>query len=51
MSDVTLFVDTSVGSLALLCIRHGLTLLSTDNDFKLGARHCTLRIWAPKTGS
>jgi hypothetical protein len=33
-----------------LCIRHDLTLLSTDNDFKLVAKHCTLRIWSPKTG-
>ncbi len=34
--------------LAQLCIRHDLTLLSTDNDFKLAARHCALRVWAPK---
>ena len=34
--------------LAQLCICHELTLLSTDNDFKLAARHCALRVWAPK---
>ena len=34
--------------LAQLCIRHDLTLLSTDNDFKLAAPHCPLRVWAPK---
>ena len=34
--------------LAQLCIGHELTLLSTDNDFKLAARHCALRVWAPK---
>ena len=28
-----------------LCIRHGLTLLTTDNDFVLAARHCPLRVW------
>jgi predicted nucleic acid-binding protein len=31
--------------LAQLCIRHELTLLTTDNDFRLAARHCKLRIW------
>lgn len=33
--------------LAQLCIRHELTLLSTDNDFKSAAKHCTLRVWSP----
>lgn len=41
-------VGTIDAVLAQLCIRHDLTLLSTDNDFKLVARHCTLRVWAPK---
>lgn len=41
-------VGTIDALLAQLCIRHGLTLLSTDNDFKLAARHCPLRVWAPK---
>lgn len=31
--------------LAQLCIRHGLTLLTTDNDFVHAAAHCTLRVW------
>jgi len=31
--------------LAQLCIRHQLTLLTTDNDFVLAARHCDLSIW------
>ena len=26
----------------------GVALLSTDNDFKLAAPHCSLRLWAPK---
>ena len=33
--------------LAQLCIRNELTLLSTDKDFTLAARHCPLRVWAP----
>ncbi len=31
--------------LAQLCIRHDLTLLTTDNDFVHAAAHCTLRVW------
>lgn len=34
--------------LAQLCIRHDLTLLSTDKDFEHMARHCALRLWAPR---
>ena len=37
--------------LAQLSIRHDLTLLSTDNDFKLVAKHCALRIWTPKVAT
>lgn len=44
-------VGTIDALLAQLCIRHDLTLLSTDNDFKLAARHCALRVWAPKLGT
>lgn len=33
--------------LAQLCVRHELTLLTTDNDFLLAAAHCRLRIWQP----
>jgi len=31
--------------LAQLCIRHGLTLLTTDEDFTHAARHSPLRVW------
>ena len=31
--------------LAQLCLRHDLTLLSTDQDFAHAARHCPLRLW------
>ncbi|MGL6111492.1 MAG: type II toxin-antitoxin system VapC family toxin [Rubrivivax sp.] len=31
--------------LARLCIRHQLTLLTTDNDFVHAAAHCALRVW------
>jgi predicted nucleic acid-binding protein len=31
--------------LAQLCIRHGLVMLTTDQDFALAARHCPLQIW------
>ena len=41
-------IGTIDALLAQLCIRHDLTLLSTDNDFKLAAPHCALRVWAPK---
>lgn len=42
-------IGTIDALLAQLCIRHDLTLLSTDNDFKLAAKHCALRVWAPKS--
>ena len=38
-------VGTVDALLAQLCIRHDLILLSTDNDFALAAKHCTLRVW------
>ena len=31
--------------LARLCIRHGLTLLTTGRDFRHIARHCPLKLW------
>lgn len=34
--------------LAQLCIRHSLTLLTTDNDFVCAAKHCDLDIWSAK---
>ena len=33
--------------LAQLCIRHTLTLLTTDHDFVHAAAHCALRLWNP----
>lgn len=41
-------IGTIDALLAQLCIRNNLTLLSTDNDFKLAAKHCALRVWSPK---
>jgi predicted nucleic acid-binding protein len=38
-------IGTIDAVIAQLCIRHQLTLLTTDNDFVLAARHCTLRVW------
>jgi predicted nucleic acid-binding protein len=31
--------------LAQLCIRHDLTMLTTDGDFSLAAEHCALKVW------
>lgn len=33
--------------LAQLCIRHQLTMLTTDGDFSLTAKHCALKVWEP----
>ena len=38
-------VGTVDALLAQLCIRHQLTLLTTDNDFVRAASHCPLRVW------
>jgi hypothetical protein len=40
-------IGTIDAVLAQLCIRHELTLSTTDNDFMLAARHCPLRVWTP----
>jgi predicted nucleic acid-binding protein len=32
--------------LAQLCIRHELTMLTTDGDFSLAAEHCALKVFA-----
>jgi predicted nucleic acid-binding protein len=37
--------------LAQLCVRHELTLLTTDSDFAHAAKHCPLRVWSPKTAA
>jgi predicted nucleic acid-binding protein len=33
--------------LAQLCIRHEMTMLTTDNDYSLAAKHCALKVWKP----
>jgi hypothetical protein len=38
-------VGTIDALLAQLCIRHKLTLLTTDRDFAHAAAHCPLRVW------
>jgi hypothetical protein len=40
-------VGTIDALLAQLCIRHKLTLLTTDNDFVFAAKHCPLKVWSP----
>ena len=35
--------------IAQLCVRHGLTLLSTDQDFENVARHTLLKLWRPRS--
>lgn len=42
---VGLQIGTIDAVIAQLCIRHGLVLLTTDDDFVLAARHCPLRVW------
>lgn len=37
--------------LVQLCIRHNLTMLTTDQDFTHAAAHCPLRVWARRTGA
>jgi predicted nucleic acid-binding protein len=39
-------IGTIDALLAQLCIRHGLTMLSTDNDFNRIAAHCPLKLWS-----
>jgi predicted nucleic acid-binding protein len=38
-------VGTIDALLAQLCIRHGLTLLTTDGDFSMIAKHSALQVW------
>ena len=38
-------IGTIDALLARLCIRHSLTLLTTDKDFVHAASHCSLRLW------
>jgi predicted nucleic acid-binding protein len=39
-------IGTIDALIAQLCVRHKLTLLTTDRDFTHAARHCRLRIWS-----
>ena len=41
-------IGTIDALLAQLCIRHELTLLTTDQDFAHAAKHCTLSVWPAK---
>jgi hypothetical protein len=40
-------IGTIDALIAQLCVRHALTLLTTDKDFVRAASHCTLRLWRP----
>lgn len=40
-------IGTVDALIAQLCLKNGLTLLSTDLDFVHAAKHCELRIWRP----
>ena len=44
-------VGTIDALLMQLALHHGITLLTTDRDFKLASKHCALRLWAPKIAS
>jgi len=39
-------IDALIGQ---LCVRHGLTLLSTDQDFGNVAQHTPLKLWRPRS--
>lgn len=41
-------IGTIDALLAQLCIRHHLTLLTTDKDFTHAAKHCPLSVWPAK---
>ena len=41
-------IGTIDALLAQLCIRHELTLLTTDQDFVHAAKHCGLSVWPAK---
>jgi predicted nucleic acid-binding protein len=42
-------IGTVDALIAQLCIRSGLTLLTTDQDFNHAAKHCELKVWASAT--
>lgn len=39
-------IGTIDALLAQLCIRHSLTMITTDNDFRRIARHSALKLWS-----
>lgn len=41
-------IGTIDALIAQLCVRHDLTLLTTDKDFSHASSHCALRVWTPK---
>jgi len=43
-------IGTIDALLAQLCVRHDLILLTTDNDFSLAAKYCSLRVWSSQAG-
>ena len=40
-------IGTIDALLAQLCVRHGLTMLADDNDFRNVARKSPLKVWSP----
>ena len=38
-------IGTIDALLAQICIRHDLTMLTTDGDFRNAAAHCALKLW------
>ena len=38
-------IGTIDALIAQLCLRHDLTLLTTDHDFAAVTKHCPLRVW------
>ena len=42
-------IGTIDALLGQLCLRHGLTMLTADRDFRNMAGHCALKVWAPST--
>ena len=43
-------IGTIDALLAQLCLRHELTMLTTDSDFRRVGSHCPLRLWTPTSG-
>jgi predicted nucleic acid-binding protein len=43
-------IGTIDALLAQLCLRHGLLMLTTDQDFHLASAHIGLRVWNTRPG-